>query len=286
MEKALLTALVQGPDRKGIIARITNFIYENGGNIVYLDQHTDTVEGMFFMRVQFSLEDFVLPREAIEPAFKRVCDELGMSYRLFFSDTRPRVAIMVSREGHCLVDLLYRWESGFLPMDVPAIISNHETLREVAEYYSIPYYHFPVTRETRDRYEPDILALLRSLRIDTVVLARYMQILSPAFVDAYRNAIINIHHSFLPAFVGADPYRQAFQRGVKIIGATSHYVTEDLDQGPIIAQDVIQVSHRDTLDDFRRKGQDIEKLVLARAVSLHVENRVLVYNGKTVVFGD
>jgi formyltetrahydrofolate deformylase len=282
----LLTALVQGPDQKGIIARITNFIYQNGGNIVYLDQHTDTTEGMFFMRVQFSLDEFTIPRERIEPAFRTVCNELNMDYRLFFSDQKRRVAIMVSKEGHCLVDLLYRWESGFLDIELPAVISNHETLREVAEYYGVPYHYFPVTRETRERYEPEILALLRSLDVDTVVLARYMQILSPRFVDAYRNAIINIHHSFLPAFVGADPYRQAFHRGVKIIGATSHYVTEELDQGPIIAQDVIQVSHRDTLEDFKRKGQDIEKLVLARAVSLHVENRVLVYNGKTVVFGD
>jgi formyltetrahydrofolate deformylase len=286
MKKNLLTALVQGPDQKGIIARITNFIYQNGGNIVYLDQHTDTTEGMFFMRVQFSLDEFTIPRERIEPAFRTVCNELTMDYRLFFSDQKRRVAIMVSKEGHCLVDLLYRWESGFLDIELPAVISNHETLREVAEYYGVPYHYFPVTRETRERYEPEILALLRSLDVDTVVLARYMQILSPRFVDAYRNAIINIHHSFLPAFVGADPYRQAFQRGVKIIGATSHYVTEELDQGPIIAQDVIQVSHRDTLEDFKRKGQDIEKLVLARAVSLHVENRVLVYNGKTVVFGD
>jgi formyltetrahydrofolate deformylase len=281
-----VTALVQGPDRPGIIAGITNFIAADGGNIIYLDQHTDPVEGMFFMRVQFDLAEGAGDLEETAERFAGVCHGLGMNVRLRFSDRRPRVALMVSRHGHCLSDLLYRWKSGHLLVDIPCVIGNHDDQRSLVEYYGIPFHHLPVTDDTRAAREQQVLDLFRHEAVDTVILARYMQILSPVFVAAYPNAIINIHHSFLPAFVGADPYRQAFSRGVKIIGATSHYVTEQLDQGPIIAQDVVSVSHRDTVDDLRRKGQDMEKLVLARAVALHAGDRVLVHEGKTVVFGD
>lgn len=282
----IVTILVQGMDRKGIIASITNFIYKNGGNIIYLDQHTDTIEQMFFMRVQFDMEGFSIDRRNLDEAFGSVCKKLGMSYRIRFSDQKKRVAIMVSRYGHCLSDLLYKWKGGHFEADIPCIVSNHEKLHKFADYYQVPFYCFPITPENKPGQEEKIQSLFEREKIDTVILARYMQILTPGFVDSYPNAIINIHHSFLPAFVGAKPYLQAFQRGVKIIGATSHYVTENLDQGPIIAQDIVQVSHRDTVEDLKRKGQDIEKLILSRAVALHTDDRVLVHDGKTIVFGD
>ncbi len=284
-ESPTVTALVQGKDTKGIIATITNWIFDHSGNIVYLDQHTDPVEDMFFMRIRWDLDGFVVPREEIDDKFGEVCWRLQMAHRLFFSDRKKRLAIMVSKQGHCLLDLLYRWRSGQLIVDIPAIISNHDDQRDIAGYYNIPYFHLPVTKETKPKQEEEVMSLLRKEGIDTVVLARYMQILSPKFVNAYRNSIINIHHSFLPAFAGADPYRQAFHRGVKIIGATSHYITEELDEGPIIFQDIVPVTHRDNVITLRRKGEDIEKMVLARAVAMHVENRVLIHNGKTVVFG-
>ncbi|MFV2081593.1 MAG: formyltetrahydrofolate deformylase [bacterium] len=284
-ESPTVTALVQGKDTKGIIATITSWIFDHGGNIVYLDQHTDSVEDMFFMRIRWDLDGFIVPREEIDHEFGEVCWRLGMAHRLLFSDRKKRLAILVSKQGHCLLDLLYRWRSGQLIVDIPAIISNHDDQRDIAGYYNIPFVHLPVTKETKPKQEEEIMSLLREESVDTVVLARYMQILSPKFVNAYRNSIINIHHSFLPAFAGADPYKQAFHRGVKIIGATSHYITEELDEGPIIFQDVVPVTHRDNVDTLKRKGEDIEKMVLARAVSMHVENRVLIHNGKTVVFG-
>jgi len=284
-ESPTVTALVQGKDTKGIIATITNWIFDHGGNIVYLDQHTDSVEDMFFMRIRWDLDGFVVPREEIDDKFGEVCWRLQMAHRVFFSDKKKRLAIMVSKQGHCLLDLLYRWRSRQLDVDIPAIISNHDDQRDIAGYYNIPYVHLPVTKDTKPKQEEEIMSLLKKESIDTVVLARYMQILSPKFVNAYRNSIINIHHSFLPAFAGADPYKQAFHRGVKIIGATSHYITEELDEGPIIFQDIVPVTHRDNVDTLKRKGEDIEKMVLARAVAMHVENRVLIHNGKTVVFG-
>ncbi len=284
-ESPTVTALVQGKDTKGIIATITNWIFDHGGNIVYLDQHTDSVEDMFFMRIRWDLDGFVVPREEIDDKFGEVCWRLQMAHRVFFSDKKKRLAIMVSKQGHCLLDLLYRWRSRQLDVDIPAIISNHDDQRDIAGYYNIPFVHLPVTKETKPKQEEEIMSLLKRESIDTVVLARYMQILSPKFVNAYRNSIINIHHSFLPAFAGADPYKQAFHRGVKIIGATSHYITEELDEGPIIFQDIVTVTHRDNVDTLMRKGEDIEKTVLARAVAMHVENRVLIHNGKTVVFG-
>ena len=280
-----VTALIQGKDTKGIIATITNWIFDNGGNIVYLDQHTDPVENMFFMRIRWDMTNFQVRREDLDAEFSQVCWRLGMAHRLFFSDRKRSVAILVSKQGHCLLDLLYRWRSGHLDIDIPCIISNHEDLQDMAGYYNIPYHFLPVTKETKREQEDQVIEILKREHTDTVVLARYMQILTPKLVQSYRNSIINIHHSFLPAFIGADPYMQAFKRGVKIIGATSHYVTEDLDQGPIIYQDVVSVTHRDNIETLKRKGQDIEKMVLARAVALHVENRVLIHNGKTVVFG-
>jgi len=279
------TALIQGKDTKGIIATITSWIFDNSGNIIYLDQHTDSVEDMFFMRIRWDISRFQVPREQLDQKFGEVCWRLGMAHRLFFSDKKRRVAIMVSKQGHCLLDLLYRWRSGHLDIEIPCIISNHKDLEDMAGYYNIPFIHLPVTPPAKREQEDRILEILRKEEVNTVVLARYMQILTPKLVQAYRNSIINIHHSFLPAFIGADPYMQAFRRGVKIIGATSHYVTEDLDQGPIIYQDVVPVTHRDNVETLKRKGQDIERVVLARAVALHVENRVLIHNGKTVVFG-
>ena len=281
----IVTALIQGKDTKGIIATITSWIFDHGGNIVYLDQHTDPVEDMFFMRTRWDMDGFEIPREELDDEFSKVCWRLGMAHRLFFSDRKKQIAIMVSKQGHCLLDLLYRWRSGHLQVDIPCIISNHEDQKDIAGYYHIPFHYFPVTKDNKKDQEKAVMELLRKENIDTIVLARYMQILSSKFVNTYRNSIINIHHSFLPAFVGADPYRQAFMRGVKIIGATSHYVTEKLDQGPIIFQDVIPVTHRDSVTSLQRKGLDIEKMVLARAVGMHVENRVLIHNGKTVVFG-
>jgi len=280
-----VTALIQGKDTKGIIATITSWIFDNCGNIIYLDQHTDPVEDMFFMRIRWDMTRFQVRREDLDEEFSQVCWRLGMAHRLFFSDRKMKIAILTSKQGHCLLDLLYRWQSGHLDIDIPCIISNHEDLRDMAGYYNIPYHFLPVTKETKRKQEDQIIKILKKEHVDTVVLARYMQILTPKLVQAYRNSIINIHHSFLPAFIGADPYLQAFKRGVKIIGATSHYVTEDLDQGPIIYQDVVPVTHRDNVETLKRKGQDIERMVLARAVAMHLENRVLIHNGKTVVFG-
>ncbi len=282
----VVTALIQGPDRRGLISAITSFIFQNNGNIVYLDQHTDTDQGMFFMRVQFALEGFFIPPDRLEAAFGKVCGDLGMEVRIFFSDRRKRVAILASRQGHCLSDILWRWKDGHLEMELAAVVSNHEDLRGLADYYGVPFHHLPVSPQDREQQERELRKLLHQEGVDSVILARYMQVLSPAFVAEYPNAILNIHHSFLPAFVGANPYLQAFQRGVKVIGATCHYVTDELDCGPIVAQDVVQISHRDTVEDLKRKGQDIERLVLARGVTLHLGNRVIVHNNKTIIFAD
>lgn len=280
------TILVKGPDRKGIIATITGWIFENGGNIVYLDQHTDIFEKMFFMRVEFEISEFKLRQDRIEEELKKVCSAIGQEVKVFFSNERKKVAIMVSKEPHCLIDLLHRFHSNELNADLKAVISNHPDHKDLVDFYGLPYYHLPVTKETKAEQEKKVLEILESYNVDTIILARYMQILSEEFVRKYPNQIINIHHSFLPAFIGADPYTQAYKRGVKLIGATSHYVTEELDQGPIIAQGVIEVSHRDSVEDMRRKGKDIERIVLARAVKLHLENKIIVHNGKTIVFTD
>ncbi|NPV39207.1 MAG: formyltetrahydrofolate deformylase [Brevinematales bacterium] len=276
--------LLSCPDQKGIVAEIASFIYQYDGNIVHSDQHTDFETNTFFMRIEWELEGFRIPREKIAQAFSFIADKFRMEWRLVFSDEVPRVAIMVSKFDHCLYDLLLKWQSKEIRMDIPLIVSNHEDLRSVAEYYRIPYFCFPVNAENKKEVEEKEIKLFQDYRIDTVVLARYMQVLSPDFIAVYPNRIINIHHSFLPAFVGAKPYHQAYARGVKLIGATSHYVTEELDNGPIIVQDVIGVSHRDSLSDMINKGKEVEKRVLSRAVKLHVENKVLVFHNKTVVF--
>ena len=277
--------LLSCPDQPGIVAEVSNFIHRNRGNIIDLDEHVDKTENVFFMRLEWELNGFLIPRDALGAAVTDLTRPYGpMECALHFTDVRPRVALFVSRDSHCLYDLLARHEGGELEMEIPAIVSNHEDLRRVAQRFEIPFHVFPVTGKNKAKQEAAELALLRELEIDTVVLARYMQILSNTFVEALPNQVINIHHSFLPAFIGARPYHQAYDRGVKIVGATSHYVTTDLDEGPIIAQDVMAVSHQDTVADLVRKGKDLEKIVLARAVWAHVRRRVLTYRNKTVVF--
>ncbi|MEM7147567.1 MAG: formyltetrahydrofolate deformylase [Verrucomicrobiota bacterium] len=272
------------PDQPGIVHSTTGLIAEHGGNIVHLDQHVDTEANTLFMRIEWTLENFSLSHDELLPSLQPIIDRFQMRADLEISDTVPRAAIFVSKESHCLHDLLSRHESGELHIDIPLIISNHESLKPVADRFDIPFHHFPITPDTKSDQESAELELLRSENIDTVILARYMQILSSRLIDAFPSKIINIHHSFLPAFPGARPYHSAHARGVKIIGATSHYVTEDLDEGPIIAQDVIHVSHRDSVQDLIRRGKDLEKIVLARALWAHTQRRVLVYDNKTIVF--
>lgn len=283
MASAIL--LISCPDRRGLVAAVTDFIFRHHGNILTLDQHVDTEEGVFFMRVEFDLDGFALPREAIVPAFQAVAAPFEMTFELHFSDARPRVAIFVSKLGHCLYDMLARWQSGEWAIDIPLIISNHRDLEPVAAQFGIPFHHFEINRDNKPQVEAAQLALIDSVGgVDLIVLARYMQIVSADFISRYPNRIINIHHSFLPAFIGAKPYHAAHNRGVKIIGATSHYVTAELDAGPILEQDVIRVTHRDSVEDMVRKGKDVEKLVLARAVTAHLRRQVLVYNNRTVIF--
>ena len=281
-ETAIL--LISCPDRKGIVAEITGFIAKNNGNIIHADQHIDFQKGTFFMRIEWELSGFSIPKDKIAFHFKPIADKFSMNWEIKFSSFVPNVAIFVSRYDHCLYDLLYRFKAGEFNGNLKLVISNHEDLRHAVEMFGIPFYCFPKTKETKLEVEKREIELLERENVDTVILARYMQILSNQFVDRFKNRIINIHHSFLPAFVGAKPYHRAYERGVKIIGATSHYVTEDLDQGPIIEQDVVRVSHRDSVEDIIRKGRDLEKIVLARAVKWHLENKFLVYDNKTVIF--
>jgi formyltetrahydrofolate deformylase len=284
MTSPTATLLVSCPDRKGLVAKIANFIYSNGGNIIHADQHTDISAGLFLTRIEWQLDGFNLPREVIEPAFKAIAQPLNAQWQLHFSDTVTRIAIWVSRQDHCLFDLIWRQRSQEFTAEIPLIISNHESLAAIAHQFNLDFHYIPITKETKSEQEAKQSELLRQYKIDLVVLAKYMQILSPEFVDRFPN-VINIHHSFLPAFAGANPYQRAYERGVKIIGATAHYVTADLDEGPIIEQDVVRVSHRDDVNDLIRKGKDLERVVLARAVRLHLQNRVLVYGNRTVVFG-
>jgi formyltetrahydrofolate deformylase len=276
--------LIACPDRKGEVATIADFVYRHNGNILHADEHADEESGLFLMRVEFDPKDFDIDLADFGKHFAPVADDFQMKWRLAQSAQRQRMIILVSRYDHCLVDLLYRHKSGELACDIPLIISNHPDNQAIAEFYRIPYAIVPVTKDNKSQAEAKIQALIDAQEPDFMVLARYMQILSNEFVNRYPQRIINIHHSFLPAFVGARPYHQAFARGVKLIGATSHYVTEVLDDGPIIEQDVVRVSHRDTVEDLIRKGRDLEKVVLSRAVRWHVENRVLLYGNKTVVF--
>jgi len=276
--------LITCPDRKGEVATIADFIYRHNGNILHADEHGDEESGLFLMRVEFDPKDFDIDLGSFANHFSPIADTFGMTWRLAQSSHRQRLIIFVSKYDHCLVDLLYRHKSGELSCEIPLIISNHPDNREIADFYGIPYAVVSAVKDNKTDAEARIHALIQQHQPDFMVLARYMQILSNEFVNRYPQRVINIHHSFLPAFVGARPYHQAFERGVKIIGATSHYVTEVLDDGPIIEQDVVRVSHRDTVEDLIRKGRDLEKVVLSRAVRAHVENRVLVYGNKTVIF--
>ena len=283
MDKAQL--LLYCPDKPGIIAQVTNFITVNKGNIVYLDQHVDHVENIFFMRIEWELDQFLIPKEKIDDYFHTLyAQKYEMVYRLYFSDTKPRMAIFVSKLSHCLYDLLSRYTAGEWQVELPLIISNHPDLEPVAQRFGIPYHVFPITAENKAQQEQEEMRLLAENRINFIVLARYMQVISDCMIDAYPNRIINIHHSFLPAFVGAKPYHAAYTRGVKIIGGTSHYVTSELDAGPIIEQDVVRITHKDTVEDLISKGKDLEKIVLSRAVHKHIERKCLVYKNRTIIF--
>lgn len=284
MKKNTAILLIDCPDRKGLVAAIANFLYEHGANILHADQHQDNSLGLFFMRVEWDLESFDLDDATFRARFQPLAAQFNMRWRLEYSSAMPAMAIFVSRYQHCLLDLLHRQQIGELPCRIPLIISNHADARPLAEFYGIPFHHVPVTGATRMDAERAQIELLERNDVSLVVLARYMQVLSPEFVCRYRDRIINVHHSFLPAFTGAKPYHAAFERGVKIIGATSHYVTETLDEGPIIEQDVTRVSHRYELEDFIEKGRDLERMVLSRAVRWHLEHRILLYANKTVVF--
>ncbi|NWF59280.1 MAG: formyltetrahydrofolate deformylase [Fischerella sp.] len=283
MTSPTATLLISCPDQRGLVAKFANFIYSNGGNIIHADQHTDFASGLFLTRLEWQLEGFNLPRELIAPAFNAIAKPLSAKWELHFSDKVPRIAIWVSKQEHCLLDLIWRHRAKEFAAEIPLMIGNHPHLKEVAEQFDIDYYHIPINKDNKPEQEAKQLELLRQYNIDLVVLAKYMQILSTDFIAKFPQ-VINIHHSFLPAFVGANPYHQAFERGVKIIGATAHYANSDLDAGPIIEQDVVRVSHRDKVEDLIRKGKDLERVVLARAVRLHLQNRVLVYENRTVVF--
>ena len=277
--------LLHCPDKPGILAEVTDFITVNKGNIIYLDQYVDHVENIFFMRIEWELKDFLVPQEKIEDYFRTLYGQkYEMDFRLYFSDVKPRMAIFVSKLSHCLFDMLARYTAGEWNVEIPLIISNHQDLQHVAERFGIPFYLFPITKETKEEQERKEMELLAKHKITFIVLARYMQVISEQMINAYPNKIINIHHSFLPAFVGAKPYHAAFQRGVKIIGATSHYVTTELDAGPIIEQDVVRITHKDAIEDLVNKGKDLEKIVLSRAVQKHIERKVLAYKNKTVIF--
>jgi len=277
--------IIHCPDQSGILAAVTEFININGGNILYLDQHVDRMENVFFMRVEWDLEKFMIPRERIREYFDTLlASRYRMYFRVYFSDETPRMALFVSKLSHCLYDILARYAAGEWNVEIPLIISNHPDLGEVARMFDVPYHHIPITPETRAEQEEKTLALLKERNIDFIVLARYMQVLSGRMIAAYPDRIINIHHSFLPAFIGAKPYHAAYARGVKLIGATSHYVTEELDGGPIIGQDIVRISHKNSVEDIVRKGRDLEKIVLSHAVEKHLSRKILTYKNRTVVF--
>ncbi|MNT10319.1 Formyltetrahydrofolate deformylase [compost metagenome] len=266
------------------MAAIANFLLTYNANILHADQHQDAVENLFLMRIQWDLHGFSLPMESFAAAFAPIAEKHNMSWEVSLSSRKPRMAIFVSKYEHCLVDLLHRWRIGELDCDIPLIVSNHEDCRGLAEFHGIPYHVISVNKDNKEQAEAAQWALLEAAEVDLIVLARYMQVLSHKFVERYPHRVINIHHSFLPAFDGAKPYHRAFARGVKLIGATSHYVTEILDDGPIIEQEVMRISHRDDVDDLIQKGRDLERVVLSRAVRWHLENRILAYNNKTVIF--
>jgi len=279
------TLLLSCPDQKGVLASVSDFVFKHNANILHTDAHTDPDLNLYLMRMEWDLAGFTIPAAEIASRFEPTAQRFSMQWRLAFSSNRPRVAIFVSRNDHCLTDLLYRHEIGELPCDIPLIISNHDDCRRLADFYHVPYQAIAVEKDNKLHAEDFALTLLREHRIGLIVLARYMQILSTGFINQYGNRIINIHHSFLPAFIGAKPYHRSYERGVKLVGATAHYVTEVLDEGPIIEQDVIRISHRDSLQSLIEKGRDLEKVVLSRAVRWHVENRIVLYGNKVAVFG-
>lgn len=276
--------LISCPDQRGIVAALSTFITQHDGNIIELDQYVDTEDRVFFARVEWELEGFAIPLDQFSARFAPVAAPLQIEWSLHRSDQRLRMAVLVSKQAHCLYDILARYESGEWPAEIALVLSNHEIHRGLVERHGLPFHCIPVAAQNKAEAEAKQIALLKDARVDFVVLARYMQILSPAFVQAFPMHILNIHHSFLPAFAGANPYRAAHDRGVKIIGATAHYVTEKLDEGPIIEQDVIRVSHRQGVDDLVRLGRDLEKIVLSRAIYWHLHHRLLVYKNRTVVF--
>lgn len=282
METAIL--LISSPDQKGITASVTNFIAQNNGNIEHADQHIDSEFDIFFMRIEWSLDKFSLPRSKIKEKFKPLAEKFSMQWSLHFSSTVEKTALFVSKQTHCLYDLLHKHSQGYLNCQISLIISNHKTAGPVAEHFNIPFYHIPKHTGNKKKAEKKEIALLKENQIDLIILARYMQLFSKDFVARFKNKVINIHHSFLPAFAGKNPYRQAYRQGVKIIGATSHYITEKLDSGPIIEQDTVRVNHRNSLTDLKREGQDLEQIVLSRAVRMHLSKKILVYKNKTVIF--
>ena len=277
--------MIHCPENKGIVATVSEFIFKNNGNITYLDQHVDTHRQVFFMRIEWELADFIIPQDKIGEYFDTlIAKRYEMRWQLHFSHDLPRMAIFVSKMPHCLYDILSRWKSKELEVEIPLIISNHEDLAPVAKQFGLEFHYFAITAENKQEQEDAQLKLPADHGIEFIVLARYMQILSSQFINHYINKIINIHHSFLPAFPGAKPYHSAFERGVKVIGATSHYVTTELDAGPIIAQDIIRVSHADSIEDLVRKGRDLEKVILSRSIWHHLQRQILVFQNRTIVF--
>ncbi|WP_026809450.1 formyltetrahydrofolate deformylase [Arenibacter latericius] len=279
------TILIHCPDQSGIISNVTGFIHKNGGNIIYIDQHVDKEAGVFFMRLESDFEKNIPVVKSLKQQFEQnIAIPYQMEWSLHLGSTKPKMALYVSKYNHCLYDLLSRFHSGELAVEIPFILSNHPDLSYIADQFNIPFHHIPISKENKLAAEEKHISLLEEYKVDFIVLARYMQIITPKIIDRFPNKIINIHHSFLPAFAGAKPYHAAFQRGVKIIGATSHYVTEELDAGPIIEQDVTRVTHAHSIKDFISKGRDLEKIVLSRAVKLHIARKTMVYNNKTVIF--
>ncbi|NQT32753.1 MAG: formyltetrahydrofolate deformylase [Candidatus Omnitrophica bacterium] len=276
--------LISCPDHRGITAAITQYVYDHNGNILHAEQHTDEKENVFFMRIEWSMEGFDLGQDEIEGNFRTVAEKFSMKWKLYFTDRLPRVAVFASKHLHCLYDMLYRYKSGQFRCEIPLIISNHPDAGSVADVFGINFSEIGITPAKKREQEKKQLQILEQENIDTIIFARYMQIVGDEFIDKYENNIVNIHHSFLPAFAGKEPYLQAYQKGVKIIGATSHYVTGELDTGPIIEQDTVRISHKDSVEDLVRKGEDLERVVLSRAVRWHLERKILSYNNKTIVF--
>ncbi len=285
MNNATAILLITCPDQKGLVAIVTDFLHRNNGNIISLEQHVDRAAAQFFMRVEWELQNFEIPKDKIDDYFGTLIgNKFQMKWSLHFTDQKPRMAVFVSKMSHCLYDILQRYKSGEWAVEIPVIVSNHAGMEQLAQRFDIPFKHLPITKANKIEQEAQQIALMQELGVDFIVLARYMQILTDNFIRAFPNKIINIHHSFLPAFKGAKPYHSAYERGVKIIGATSHYVTADLDEGPIIAQDIRMVSHKDSVKDMIRKGKDMEKVVLSRAIWLELKHKILPYKNRTIVF--